>query len=876
MKNNYLSKFFVIFLFLFNILLSADITSSVIFGTKSKKIEFIKKILNTKNKVYIKEIANLLDDEDKEIRSLASYTLYEIGDSTCNDYYKKALQDSYWQVRLYGIKGLVKFGEEDILDLLISSLDDSYWQVRYYAAIGIGKYGNENSIEPLISHLEDDNVKVKETILISLKNLMWKNLARVNFKSMSEKELKSVLECFNGNEQIKLLTISLFESANDKRCIPYLVKLLEDESDEVKIKSLWTLEKFKSSNIEEIESLLNEPSTKVKVEAIKTIVRLREEEGIEGLINGLKDENERVRIYSLWALEKFKNPISYPDIVNCLADSSLIVRNEVINIIEKFNDPLLIPVLEKFIEDEKVNIEYRKLGIIELGKIGKTDLEKTKEILKRYLKSSDGEIRYTSIESFYYLDKFDNYYIKSLVYMEKNDPDSRIKKASSRYIDKIIKECIYMVESPSQSERDFIIEKVENFIGSKEINKLLLKMFYSKYPEVREKAVLVLKENPNKLFSKNVRELIKSPDIEMKKLCAIVLGEIQDRNSIGILKQGLNHFDLEYQVICAWALCKMGRKDGINIILKNINNENINLQKLAIEGLIYLNDKYYSYIFFKKLYDSELDIKLLSAYGLARMGEISGLEILVRLSEINVEPIRTLANIYLIDKQIPLNLRTKIPSIREEIYRSKIGIQELRPKIIYSYKTDMPIEVDGKDNERIWKMIEDTDEFVMIVDEKVPLDIQTKVASVYDDENIYFLFICENPPRGMIGYDTRDFLTISIDSKNSLNEWYQFVFHPLMDIKYNYIWKFYKKEGSEKEWSSSWKVQTNLFGPGETRKWIAEVSIPLKDLKVEKINRETKWSINFQREINNYVTSTWTGRIDIPNQFGLLIFKENP
>ncbi|MCM8804066.1 MAG: HEAT repeat domain-containing protein, partial [Candidatus Omnitrophica bacterium] len=442
-----------------NIFLFSEV-SSIIFGTKSGKIEFIKKILDKKNKVYIREIANLLDDEDKEVRSLASYTLYKIGDSTCVDYYKKALLDSYWQVRLYGIKGLVKFGEGDILDSLISYLDDPYWQVRYYAAIGIGKYGNENSIEPLVLHLKDENIKVKEAILISLKSLMWKNLARVNFKLMSEDNLK---ECFNGDERIKLLTISLFESANDKRCIPYLVKLLGDESDEVKIKSLWVLEKFKSSNIEEIESLLNEPSTKVKVEAIKTIVRLKEKEGIEGLINGLKDENEKVRIYSLWALEKFRDPISYPDIVRCLIDQSLIVRNEAINIIEMLKDPLLIPILERFIEDKEIDIEYKKLGIIELGKIGKVNLEKAKEILKRYLKSSDKEIRYASIESFYYLDKFDDYYIKNLVYMEKNDIDLKIRKTSSRYLSSIIKECIYMIESPNQSERDFIIEKVENF-----------------------------------------------------------------------------------------------------------------------------------------------------------------------------------------------------------------------------------------------------------------------------------------------------------------------------------------------------------------------------------------------------------------------------
>jgi len=875
-----------IFLIVANLSLFSE-NSVLIFGTKSKKMEFLKKVLNSKNKVYLKEVADFLDDDDKEIRTFASLTLYEIGDSTCIDFYKKSLGDEYWQVRLYGIKGLVKFGEGDILENLFSSLDDPYWQVRYYSAIGIGKYGNENSISTLISHLNETNLEVKKAILISLKRLLWKNVARFNFKSMSENQLKPLFDCFEGEEQIKLLTISIFEDVKDERCIPYLVKLLGDSSDEVKIKSLWALERFKSENIEEIAGLLNEPSIKVKIEAIKTIVRLKGEEGVDGLIKGLSDENENVRMYSLWALEKFKNPASYPEIVKCLGDKSLNVREEAINIIEKFNDPLFIPVLEKFIESKEMDIEHKKLAIIELGKIGNLDINRVKDIFKRYLKSSDREIRYTTIEGYFYLDKFDDYYIKNLVYLEKNDPDLRIRKCSSRYLNEIVNECIEKINSVRESDRKFVIDRVDNFIGSKEINRLLLRMFYSKYPEVREKAVFILKEEPKKIFAKNVRELAKEADIELKKLCAIVFGEIKDINSIGILKQGLTHFDSEYQLICANSLAKMGREDGINVIMKNINNEDVFLQKIAVESLIYLNKPVYSSIFIKKLYDSELDIKIISAYGLAKLGNLTGLEFLVRLSETNIEPVRTLANIYLQDPKIPVNLRNKIHAIREEIYRSKLGVQEVSPKIMFSYKTDVPIEIDGKDDEGIWKMIEGVNGFIMIEGEKVLTDVQTKIASVYDDENIYFLVICENPSNSIINYDTRDFLTISLNPKNSFNEWYQFVFHPLKFVfplstevkylKYSYIWKFYKSEDDvDKLWNSDWKVATDVSSPGNVRRWIAEISIPLKDLKIEKITKGSQWTVNFQREINNYLISTWTGRIDIPDQFGLIIFKENP
>ncbi|MCM8802794.1 MAG: hypothetical protein NC827_05755, partial [Candidatus Omnitrophica bacterium] len=62
----------IIKVFIFFIVISYSLFSEkgvILFGTKEKKIEFIKKVLNNKDKVYLKEIAAFLDDEDKEIRS---------------------------------------------------------------------------------------------------------------------------------------------------------------------------------------------------------------------------------------------------------------------------------------------------------------------------------------------------------------------------------------------------------------------------------------------------------------------------------------------------------------------------------------------------------------------------------------------------------------------------------------------------------------------------------------------------------------------------------------------------------------------------------------------------------------------------------------
>ncbi|MCM8760453.1 MAG: HEAT repeat domain-containing protein, partial [Candidatus Omnitrophica bacterium] len=295
-------------------------------GTFQKKIELINKIENSKNKVYLPNLGEIITtDENEEIRSRAALALLNIGDSTCLSYFINALNDSYWQVRLYGIKGLVKYGTgEDIIPDLKQASKDSYWQVRYYAAMGLGKYGDEKVLPHLLEYLEDPNETVKAEVLWAMLTLMGRDEARAMFKKFPEDKIKPVLNILKStNLELKIRTLWLLEATGDKRAIPYFIEMLSDKNDEVKIQALWAIEKFRSEDGgQEIEGLLVDETTKIKIEAIKTLVNLKMNEGTAGLIKGLSDRDESVRIYSLWALEKFREPASYPYIIECLGDNS--------------------------------------------------------------------------------------------------------------------------------------------------------------------------------------------------------------------------------------------------------------------------------------------------------------------------------------------------------------------------------------------------------------------------------------------------------------------------------------------------------------------------------------------------------------------------
>lgn len=849
-----------------------EVTEGLKSGTFQKKIELINRIEISKNKIYLPALGKVIaSDENEEIRSRAALALLNIGDPTCIPYFKNALNDSFWQVRLYGVKGLVKYGtDSSIVPDLIRVMKDSYWQVRYYAVRGLGKYGDEKILTDLLGGMQDNNEMVKSEILWAMLTLMGRDEARALFKKLPDDKIKPVLDALKSREpELKIRAMWLLEATGDRRAIPYFIERLSDENDEVKIRAMWAIEKLKSEEGgQEIAGLLIDESTKIKIEAIKTLVNLKMKEGIDGVIKGISDKDETVRIYSLWALEKFREPISYPLITECLADISEKVREYAARLIEQIKDPIFYPVLEVFIEDTSYPLDARLSAISLLGKIGD---ETVKDFILKLMENDEPAIRSSAINAFYNIDRFDTRYLKILAYMENYDSSAGVKQVASKLTRQITKEMELKLTNPEIEERRFMLDRIDSLTGARSLQELLLKMAFSKYPDVREKMLLIVKENPEKIFETNVRMiLLQERDISIRKLAAIVAGEIKDRNSISLLKTGLKHSDPEFQIICARSLANMGISDGFPLAIRYMDSKDPNYQRISAETLALLKDKRASSVLLRHLVDAELDVKLVIAWALARMGEEKGLNILVRLSEEELEPVRTIANRYLFDKEIPGSLRSKISSLREKIYFEKLGIREVSPKRLTAITVSSPVEIDGFSKEGFWSLAEKAEMFIELEEEKIKTSIGTSVKVAYDRNNLYLFFTCEDPDTTKIDFNSRDIITVSINPLNSEKEWYQFVFHPMEHIKYSYIWKLYRDDEPERFWTSTWQAKANI----ENKRWLAEISIPLKDLKIEKISAGDIWSINFQRESQHIPDTSWSGRIDNPVQFGILYFKE--
>jgi len=839
------------------------------YAPASQKISIVQRLVAEKNRVYLPEIGALLDDPSREVRSQAASALLELGDITCLPFFKKGLSDDWWQVRLYSCQGLVRFGDSSCVTEFLRCLDDSYWQVRYYGACGLSKFGDEEVIEPILNHLKDSKVEVLEELLWALTRLFWRDAARAKFKRLPQEKIELVSNLLkNPSVAVRLRTIWALESSQDERVIPFLVAALEDKELEVCLRSLWALERLKATDARfAIESQMEKPSVKLKLEAIKTLTRLKAIDTVDGLLRRLLDEKEDVRIYSLWALEKIKDPVSYPEIVARLGDSSRRVREYAVYVIESMKDQQFIPVLENFITSEDVSQEARVLSFQLLGKIGGPE---TKEFLMEMARSEDKISRAEALKAFFSIDRFDSDLVRLLTYAEKNDSAKEVRQVSSHLLQNLQNNLIEYLTGNDAKKRQKALEVLPQMMEAPQAVAILKVMGKSEYPEVREALAQVVAVTGTPVVLQALEEMMKEPNVIARRSAAVALGVTARRQAAAILKKNLSSEDQELQVICAWALARLGEKDGRLVAVKGLNSFDPVIQKKAAETLGYLGDTKATGALLKAIVDCELEVKAACAWALARLGETKGVDLLVRLSLQSVEPVRTQAERYLQDRDLPVHCQHLIPVVRNRILSEQLGMKEAKQrKLKVSYLTG-DIIIDGSDSDRAWKAVTLENTFIVLGPERVPADIQTKVSFLYDEKYLYFLCVCDDPDAEKLTRFSRDFVSVAVAPQGQKKQWYQFVVHPFNDIRYSYIWKFYKDDEPERQWFSSWETMTGR----QANRWLVEAKIPLAEIGVKEVTSDLIFLVNVHRESSLHPLSTFSGRIDNEEQFSLLVFEK--
>ncbi len=185
--------------------------------------------------------------------------------------------------------------------------------------------------------------------------------------------------------------------------------------------------------------------------------------------------------------------------------------------------------------------------------------------------------------------------------------------------------------------------------------------------------------------------------------------------------------------------------------------------------------------------------------------------------------------------------------------------------VISAVKTETPPTIDGIVNSNEWKNAAAATDFIQFVPNKgKPASYVTVVKMLYDDDYLYFGFICEDPEPKKIQLGTgrrdglssttgTDSVTVELDTFNDDRSSYYFRTNPLGVQHDGRIAD--NGRVSDTDWDAIWKSA----GAWTQNGWSAEVAIPFRSIRFRPGTNQT-WGIQFSRYLpRNFEKSFWTG-----------------
>jgi len=193
-------------------------------------------------------------------------------------------------------------------------------------------------------------------------------------------------------------------------------------------------------------------------------------------------------------------------------------------------------------------------------------------------------------------------------------------------------------------------------------------------------------------------------------------------------------------------------------------------------------------------------------------------------------------------------------------------------------KIENKLKIDGKLEEPDWKKAEKYGDFIQFQPERgQPSPYKTQVRILYDDENIYFGFICYDSEPDMIAarltkrdsdLKADDSVYVMLDTFHDKRNCYYLATNPLGTQWDGRITENGRSDDST--WDGIWSTAASYMEFG----WSAEFAVNLSSLKYEPGQNKT-WGLQLGRGIPRFFEfSFWTGPLESPykvSQFGDLI-----
>ena len=225
-----------------------------------------------------------------------------------------------------------------------------------------------------------------------------------------------------------------------------------------------------------------------------------------------------------------------------------------------------------------------------------------------------------------------------------------------------------------------------------------------------------------------------------------------------------------------------------------------------------------------------------------------------RISEL----LRNLSNFGMTDIDVGDKLKVKV---KVESNPDRDTVQ----KKMLAVRTEKPPKIDGKLDDKCWKIAPQADEFTHVDTDK-PVKDQTKVKLVYTDKSIYVAWrlydsqpdkIVARQKKDHVRFKDEDSVCFSIDPFHTHQSTHRTLFmaNPL-GKKYVH---FASARSMNPEWANQWKVAANTVKDG----WVVEMEIPWQILDYPETTDPILMGINFDRKQQRTGEHSWWSNVGV-------------
>ncbi|GEM_PF-2323728 len=547
----------------FSSLNNPEITKLILKNINSENLEnqmtMLWALKRTKKSFDPETLFALISQSEDEKLTEEILEIFSASDEDLTEFFLEKLKKGSVYEQVFAMKHLMFNTDDKIINILRKKISNQNAKIKIQAAKTLGISFNPKAIEPLIKLLEDDNPEVMEAAVGAI---------AINGDSTLISKIRPLLK--KGSDIVKKNIITILGIIDDPEFFLDVTECLNDSSHIVRAEAAKVigiignhvnLAKFQFLP-DKLKSLINDESIFVRKDIIKAISVLYHENAqtIDFLENLQNSEDLWTKYYAVSELAKYKKEGLLPIVLNNLKDELPIqVLSGYCQLIGEISDGTGLKELINLID-----FPDPELQSIILKSIGTINNPGGLSIIIKKCSSRNLSIKTAAISA---LGCFSQKKVEDTLVNIIRDLADHLYLDEFNHFEKIVQAAI---ESFGKSESCRRIDVLIPFAKDDRFTTSIFRVLIAKKEAIFER----------------INSFVKSKDPSIRRLIAIVLGEIKHTDSLQYLEKLLNDNYPSVRRATIMAIGKIGSAEGLRILKSVAINKLPELEKFLAQNSI--------------------------------------------------------------------------------------------------------------------------------------------------------------------------------------------------------------------------------------------------------------------------------------------------